>query len=596
MKRLPLHILLVAAAAMLAACLAAGARSWEDESRSRKADYVFMEAQNAFAHEDYGAFLSLIRRAYELDSTDIDIAGEWGMAMLSFDPDSARQAKAYDYIRRRYLADPASFTNGSVFANIASHMKKFDDVVMVWEMLDSIYPANQEAAESLAKAYVIKAVVGDSAALDRALAIYRRLEDGAGKSVPLSSQIIRAHLLRADTAAVETELTSLLRSAPGDSYTALFTGSTYGYINRPDSALKYLSLACALDSANGSAFFARANFYRQRGDSAAFDREVFHALGSSDLEVETKVDMLRSYVSELYMDSTQQPRITALFDHLQQLHPGEPEIHALYAAYLYELGKAAEGAEQMSYAVALAPENESNTTAYIQMLAIADMGDRLLAEARAASKRFPQNLYFPIARASELQSRNEIDSAIAVMDSVDIPEVVNPGAVSNFIGYKGDLLAAKGDTVGALEIYDKAISLNPDNIGALNNSAYFMSLIPGSDLEKAQRYSSRAIKAEPNNPTFLDTYAWILYKRGDMALARQYIDATVRVYEEEIEDNADNPSYVVSADIYDHAGDIYFSNGEIEKAVEFWQKALEINPDNAAVRKKIKEARKPDSR
>lgn len=589
MKRSSFYILIFGILALLAGTTVMGARTWDDDSRQRKADYIFLEAQNAYSANEYNRYIALIRRAHELDSANIDIAGEWGMVTLNFNNlDSVTRAKAYNYIRDRFLADTTSYANGMVFSNVASHFNRIDDVVMTLEKLNSVYPAKQEGAESLAKAYVLKAATGDSAALDRALSIYRRLEDGAGKNTALTSQIVRALLLRADTAAVENELSALMRATPQDSYAALYVGSTYDYLARPDSALKYISLACALDSANGSAYLTRANFYRQRGDSAAFDREVFHALNSSDLEVDTKVEMLRSYVSELYTDTAQQPRITALFERLQQLHPGESDIHSLYSAYLVELKEYVPAAEQMSYAMALEPENDAYAAAYIQLLSLADDKEKMLAEAARAQKQFPQNLYFPIVRASAYHKDGDCDRAIAIMDSVDISDILNPSAVSNFVGYKGDLLAAAGDTIAALETYEKAIDINPDNAGALNNAAYFMSEIQGADLNKALRYSSRSIKAEPENYTYLDTYAWLLFKLGDISLARQYIDATIRVYEEEMSGADPDDELDLSPDIYDHAGDIYYKDGDTAKALEYWQKALDIDPDNNTIRLKIK--------
>ncbi len=585
MRRLPLYIILFCLGA--AVLSAARPESWDEQSARRKADYVFLEAQNAFNHEDYSTYLTLLERARQLNPSDIDIAGEWALTTYSLaSEDDSVSREAYSLMRSHFLANP-TYINGKNLATAASRSRHYDDVVMVWEMLDSLYPTRQDVAVALANAYVVKTATGDSAALDRAMAIFRRLEDGIGKNTALTSQIIRALMLRADTAAVESELQSLMRANPADSYTALYVGSTFDYLARPDSALKYLDLACALDSANGSAYMARASFFLQQADSAAFDREVFNALNSRDLEVDTKVQILRSYVSELYADSTQQPRITSLFDHLVQLHPGEPEIYSLYAAYLFGSKKPGEAAEQMSYAVALEPENDNNTTLYLQMLMVADRNDQALQAATEASRRFPDNLYYPISRASLLQSRGLIDSALVVMDSVDISDVRNYSAVSNFIGYRADLLAARGDTLTALEEYDRAISLNPDNIGAMNNAAYFLSLIPGSDLEKALRYSSRAIKAEPNNATYLDTYAWVLFQSGDVDLALQYIEATLRLYEEELEEN---PDLTPSADIYDHAGDIYMASGQIQKALEYWNKALQVAVIDLTIYHKIKAA------
>ena len=89
--------------------------------------------------------------------------------------------------------------------------------------------------------------------------------------------------------------------------------------------------------------------------------------------------------------------------------------------------------------------------------------------------------------------------------------------------------------------------------------------------------SYRTVQAEPDNCTFLDTYAWILFKQKKYAEALQYIDMAVE------NDTAR------SAVITEHAGDIHAVNGDIDKAVDYWKQALEAGSDNdKAIRRKIK--------
>jgi Tfp pilus assembly protein PilF len=66
------------------------------------------------------------------------------------------------------------------------------------------------------------------------------------------------------------------------------------------------------------------------------------------------------------------------------------------------------------------------------------------------------------------------------------------------------------------------LKYNPDNIPVLNNYAYYLSL-EQTDLDKAEEMSYRTIKAEPNNATYLDTYAWILFQLGQYNDALFYI-------------------------------------------------------------------------
>ena len=74
--------------------------------------------------------------------------------------------------------------------------------------------------------------------------------------------------------------------------------------------------------------------------------------------------------------------------------------------------------------------------------------------------------------------------------------------------------------------------------------------------------SYRAIKAEPKNATFLDTYAWILFKQGRYSEAKIYIDQTLQCDSD------------TSAVLLEHAGDIYYQAGQRDQALSFWQQAL----------------------
>ena len=117
--------------------------------------------------------------------------------------------------------------------------------------------------------------------------------------------------------------------------------------------------------------------------------------------------------------------------------------------------------------------------------------------------------------------------------------------------------------VEAYAAYDSALVYKPDNIGALNNYAYYLS-VEKKDLDKAEEMSFRTVKAEPGNGTYLDTYAWILFEKGKYVEARIYIDQALQ--------NGGSESSVV----VEHAGDIYYKLGDAEKAVDYWRQAKKL--------------------
>jgi tetratricopeptide (TPR) repeat protein len=96
--------------------------------------------------------------------------------------------------------------------------------------------------------------------------------------------------------------------------------------------------------------------------------------------------------------------------------------------------------------------------------------------------------------------------------------------------------------------------------------------LDGLDLDKAESMSRKAVGKEKENPTYIDTLAWILYLKG----RRDEAEETQRKAIEIIEKS----SYPAS-EIYDHFGDILLKNGKESEAAAAWQKALKTEPENA---------------
>lgn len=117
--------------------------------------------------------------------------------------------------------------------------------------------------------------------------------------------------------------------------------------------------------------------------------------------------------------------------------------------------------------------------------------------------------------------------------------------------------------------------MNPDNLLALNNCAYYMAC-QDRDLDKALTMIKRVITEKPDDDTSLDTYAWVLFKMKNYTEAKEAIDAALESSERE------------TADMLEHAGDIYFMNGDPDGALDFWKRALELDSSNDLLRRKVK--------
>ena len=578
------HILLGLLVAGAAALSAKAAGDWDEDARSRKAAYIFLDAMDDLSSEAYTDYTNKLRRATALDPADPDIAAEYAELLLqTTQMDSAETEAAYRAIWRRFAANPADYANATTLAEVASQLQKYADVAAVWKALRDALQGRNDPSMNLADTYVVMYMKGDSAAYDSAMTIYSELEDGLGFDIGLSSHKIRALALRNDTAAVLGELSRISAAAPADPDVALYTGQMFENYNRPDSALARYNAVCRMDSTDGRALMLRANLHLRQGDSTAFDDEVFRALESPNLDFPNKMRMLSSYIRALFDDSTQHARIDRLFDVMRQVNPGEPELHTLNAIYLAQTGRNDAAAEQAGYAVDLDPENQELWTMLVQMQARRDDDSAMIDAARRGAARFPDALYFPIVGAARLTYLKRYDEAAAMLDSFDIAKVENPEAASEYWAMRGDVAYGMGLRDSSATLYERAITVNPHNFMAMNNYAYHLA-VNDTLLDKAEHYSALAVKSEPENPTYLDTYAWVFFRKKDYTLARRYIDAVLRIMTDESDDEAD---YEPSAEVYDHAGDIYFMTGDRDEALAYWRKALALEPDNKLIAKKV---------
>ena len=212
-----------------------------------------------------------------------------------------------------------------------------------------------EVQLQLGRSYLINAMLSDTAYISQAISVFNALEDRVGVSPQISDLKIRAHAIKSDTTAIIRELTALNDASPSDSYTALSIGQIYNSLQLTDSALRYFTKACELDSANGTAILMRAQFLQQQGDTTAFEHEAMRAVKSPDIEFESKLNFIVSYIRAYSEDSIHQSSIDNMFETLLDVNSGEPDVYRLYAEYLLHTDKPELSADQMSYVVSLEP-------------------------------------------------------------------------------------------------------------------------------------------------------------------------------------------------------------------------------------------------
>ena len=567
------YILLLLIASISCTASAKGNDNEAVEANKRKAHYTFLEAMHKKAVGEYDSYHELLRHAYALDTTNTAIGYYYGYSALIANSSSTENVeRSLALMKKHFDAVPEDYYESYLYGGICGKLRKNEEALNVWQTLSRIFPNKTEIKYQLADAFA------SNRDFDRAIALYDSIESSEGMSIPVTIRKINFHLAKNDSTGAITEAHKLLKSAPQNVDFNLLTGNIYLQFAQNDSAMAYFDKAQEIDPSNGYVYLYKADYYKMQGDSVNYDKQIYNALTNKNLDVEQKVGVLTEYLrAELSESQKQSDRIDALFTTLIEQHPHEKEIHDLYSQYLVTIKDYKSAAEQLGYVLDVEPADAEN---WKKLMFINLMDENYEEAFKAADKALEYNpdnieLYQYIAPA--YNQTKQYDKAIETYKlALEKADTTNFELLSNLVSGLGDAYFSKGDTILAFAQYEKAIDYNPGNIMAMNNYAYFLAE-SNRDLDKAERMSALSIKYDPENPTYLDTYAWIFFKKGEYGLALTYIKSAINFSEGE-----------ESAELLEHYGDILFMNGQHEEAIPQWEHALELNPDSEMLQKKVK--------
>ena len=565
---------IVISAAFCIVALASG-KDYEQAAKERKIDYLYLEATSHNALENLGTANALYRRILEIDSNDVYAGVQIGNYTIQTATSKETFDKGLNRLRKYYAVHPEDKSTSMYLGNILLRNGEIQESIDIWSYLDSVYPNDKDIKYYLATTLISTL---DSTNVKKGFGIFESLEPEYGK-VWLSANKIRAYMSMNDTTNALAETRKLSRYPEIDANTLVTVANIYRALEHNDSALATYKRACLADSTNGLAYYSLASFYLAQGDSIAFDRETFNALSTQNLDVEIKEELLRNYIASIYDNPEYEDKILRMFDKLIELHPHEANIHFLYSQYLAYIEDYNRAAEQISYAIDMEPGNDQWTSQLISFYLSADELDKSLEVAETALNNFPDNMriaYLAVIAYSQLKRYDDaLKTGTSAAEKCANLSTSDPKITSSLYTSIADIYNQLNDMDSVTKYYEQALIYNPENLLALNNYAYAIACNDG-DLDKAEKMSAITVQKEPQNPTSLDTYAWIYFKKKEYNLAKEYIDKAISLETEE------------SAEILHHAGDIYFMYGEPEEALSFWKKALEKDAENELLKKKVK--------
>ena len=539
------------------------------QDTARRYDSFFLEAICQQEKGNHDAAFDLLTHCVEIDST----RSEAFFYLARYYDYLKNKEKALAYSEKAAQLEPDNETYLETLANNYISRRQYDKAI---DAMERLYGMNSEREDVLS---LLVQLYEQQQNYEGAIQTLTRLETKEGKSERLSMAKSELYTRKGDKKAAINEMKHLADQYPNDQNYRCLYGTTLYMNGQQKKALAIYADVLKKEPDNRGAQMAMLSHYNETNDSVQAHIWLERMLMNKNSTTQDRVMLLRQVIGESEQNGGDSTQVLHLFRRVLNTPLADADL-ALFCATYMNLKKMPSDSISpvLEQALTLEPTNAAARLQLVSYAWAAEDRDRVIALCQDARQYNPDEMAFYYYQGIAYYQKDQLDQALnAFQNGIGvITAQSDPAIVSDFYAVMGDILHQKGQSREAFIAYDSCLVWKEDNIGCLNNYAYYLSEL-GEQLDKAEQMSYRTIKAEPKNATYLDTYAWILFMQKRYSEAKIYIDQTLQY---------DNDS---SSVLLEHAGDIYYQAGDTVQALSYWQQALN-RVDNE---KDIKNDRRP---
>lgn len=538
-----------------------------DKQKMAGSTNLFIEGVKEKALENYNEAIHRFEESIQLNPYNDAAFYELSKLYLS----TGAIEKSLENIQMACELDKSNYWYLEHQLNLLHSLKEMEAALPVAEKLVKLSPKNVDYRYKLVNLYHI------TRDHENAIQHLDSIEAIMGINRDVSMQKEKQYRFLKNKEKAVAEIERLYNYDSSDATNGLILAETYfkyGYVDKVESLVKSLS---ARFPDNARVFLVYAELERAKGNQTGYYEKLLVAFKSPTINIDLKMKQLMAYFN-LIGKEPYDSQATNLSKAMIEAHPRNAKSHAVYADFLYNLNRQEEALPIYRDALAL---NKNIFTIWHQaMIVAAEIEDyeQTIEIADESSEYFPnQSIIYYIKSIAQLRLKQYEEVIPVIQQGLDLT-FDNPALKSELYANQGEAYYKIEKFEEAYNAYDESLKINPDNVIVLNNYSYYLSLRE-EHLERAKEMSKRSNDLSPNNNSFEDTYAWILYK------LKEYTDAIIWM-ERAIAHGGEN-----SPTIIEHYGDALFQAGRIEDALIQWKKAKDLGSTGEFIDQKIKDGK-----
>ena len=537
-------------------------------AKARAFDYFYIQALSLREAEKYDEAFDLFEHCLSLQPSSPIVQYEL-YSMYNF---LGRSDEALRMIEQASAGDPGNFWYRSLLAMAYEEAGNREKAKEVYEEMSEDFSSHSELF------YVLYQIYADDKDYEKAIGALNEIERIDGKNEQITLQKCRMYALMNKYELAIKEVQELVDEYPDEPRLRLYLASVYEMIGYNEQAVAIYKDVLVADPDNLEAQVSLAEYYNNADSLSLYTKTVEKILMNSRFTGEKRTNLLVRHIA--WKEQTDTTGYNERFlKNLMQLPFDKVPTAEIYVDYLRlkEVGNDTI-APLLEYILTIEPENQKAQLGLLQIAIDRNDYKEVITRCDTAILYNPEILELYFYKGIACYQEERLQEAIeAYKNGLERrAEDYDRELVSNVYTLLGDTYHEVGNLDACMQAYDSALVYNSENVAVLNNYAYYLSM-EGGDLDKAEEMSLITIKSEPENATYIDTYMWILFCKERYQEAKAYAEKLLAITKED----ADKV-------LLHHCGDVYAKCGDIERAVELWQRAKSAGDDSKLLTKKIK--------
>lgn len=455
-------------------------------------------------------------------------------------------------------------------ADLYQYAGRYNDAIKIYEHLIADEPDNIDHYYQLANLFLSAEKYND------AIRIYNQIETKIGVTEEISLQKQKIFLLQKDYNEAEDEVRSLIKAFPGETKYMAILAELYMALNKQDKAFELYQQILATDPDDPYIHMTLADFYRKQGNKEKAFEELKLGFANPSLDIDTKVAILLSFynINQVFDELKDEAETLAAI--LISTHPNNPKGYSIAGDLFVQDQKYKEARDVFDKAVELDSSKYLIWEEILRLDVMLEDYDHLLKYGKTAVELFPEQPGAYIMNGIAMFQKKQFTEALDQFNRALTLLVSDNDIIAQVYMHLGDTYHALNNPEESDKAYEKSLQYKSDNVYVLNNYAYYLS-VRNKELDKAERMAKKAVTAEPENPSFQDTYGWIMFKLGKYNEAKEWIGKALN--------DPEGPS----GEVLEHYGDTLYKLGDEAGAMEYWLKARTKGGGSSLLDKKVEQ-------